>query len=213
MTARARARAFALAALMASPLVGCGAARPAVPPEESGPLRPAADLGPDVMYRQELVVRRDGRARRLDVVLQKRGDTLLLLALTPLGTRAFSIELAGREARFTDYTGGRVEAPFPPRVVLLDVGRTLAPWLASEGAALGDGWHQGERDGELVRERWQAGRLFERTFRRVDGRPPGDVHVAFDGGAVPSGTPPPIRLRNERLGYELELRTLERHPL
>jgi len=200
--------------VLAVSLGGCGSAPPPLPTDDRAHLRPAADLGPDVMYRQELVVRRGGRERRLAVALQKRGDSLLLLALTPLGTRAFSIELVGRDVRFVDYTGGRVDAPFPPRAVVLDVERTLAPWLAATAeAVLADGWHEGVRDGERVRERWQAGRLYERRFVRVDRDPPGEVSIAFEGGAAPLTAPPVTRLHNGRLGYDLEVRTLERRAL
>jgi len=51
------------------------------------------------------------------------------------------------------------------------------------------------------------------VFRRVDGQLDGELRVVIPDGAAPATAPELVHVIDARLGYELEVRTLERHPL
>ena len=78
--------------------------------------------------------------------------------------------------------------------------------LGGRGAP--DGEHRAERGGEEIVERWEGGRLQERTFRRLDGAPPGLIRVTYEGGLGGEEPPQRVILDNGWLGYRLELQTL-----
>jgi len=177
-------------------VLGCGAAAPHYPGEPT----PPGELGPDVTYRQRLSAETRGGPMDFEVVVQKAGDTLVVLGLTPMGTRAFAITLEGDELDFETFVDQPM--PFDPRWVMLDVQRSL--FVGIDGAPLHDGTHEVVRGEERLTERWWNGALRWRSFRR------GDHHVTahYEGGWVPGRPPPPIRYENEWLGYELSIRTL-----
>jgi hypothetical protein len=122
--------------------------------------------------------------------------------------------------------------PFPPKYMLIDLGRVYAPREpaasppdggpggaspAGSGPAAAsppDGERTFEADGEVVTERWTAGRLVHRAFRRIDGQPPGEIAVEYEGG-MPPGGPPPARVvfRNGWYGYRLDITTLDHSAL
>jgi hypothetical protein len=76
----------------------------------------------DFLWRQHLVAAYRGQTHAFDAVLQKRGDELLLIGLTPFGTKAFVMQQAGREVRVTSLSVP-MELPFPPRDVFNDISR------------------------------------------------------------------------------------------
>lgn len=204
-------RRSAAVALLALAALACGGRGRG--PEDPGVLRPPRELGADFLLRQSIEVRLEGAEPfRLEVALQHRGDSLTLVGLTPLGTRAFVIEQHGLEVSFTSHMPPDRAPPLDPRAVLLDLQRALMPVLATAGP-LDDGLHRGELGGDVVSELWQAGRLHERRFRRIDGSPPGEVVVTYEGGLVPGESPPRIELDNPRLGYRLVVTTLARSLL
>jgi hypothetical protein len=197
-----------LAALVLAVACGCG-------PQPSPHSRPAADAYPGelldssalpdgLFVRQRIAAKYGKRDLSFSAVLQTDQGTLSLLALTPYGSRAFSVEQRGQRVSFQRFVDQ--ELPFPPRFILLDVHRTL--FIGLPGAPLADGVHEGERSGERIVERWQNARLLERTFTRLDGRPKGAVRIAYQGGMSAGEIPARIDLDNGWFGYRLAIHTL-----
>jgi hypothetical protein len=191
-------------------LVACGGRREtvAVPPRELGSLVPTGDIRGSFLYRQRVTAQRPGHEVSFEAVLQKQGETLTMLGLTPFGTRAFVLQQRGVAVEFTSYLPG--ELPFPPRYILLDLHRTLFVTL---GPAPADGERSAVREGENVREVWRGGRLIERHYTRVDGNPAGSVDVRYDGGMVGHEPPDTVVYRNGWFGYTLTITTLARQAL
>ncbi|MEZ4392255.1 MAG: DUF3261 domain-containing protein [Polyangiales bacterium] len=200
-----------LALLLAA--VACACATTGAP---RGPRRvdPGALLDPagsdfDVMMRQRVTVTLPDREFHFDAVLQKRGRELTLLGLTPFGTRAFVIQQAGLEVTFTP--AQRMELPFPPRYMMLDVQRAFFREGGPPPAA--DGARELTRDGEVLRETWLGGRVMRRVYRRASGEPPGEVEVEYEGGMRGRVAPRVVRYRNGFVGYSLTIVTLEQQRL
>ncbi len=184
---------------------------------EAGELRAPSSLPIDVLWRQRVSAtwedpRRGGERgeRSFDAAVQKRGDALTLIGLSPLGTTGFVITLndGASDVEFTNRSGE--ELPFPPRFVLLDVQRVFFPWLAGD-APLADGVHEGDVAGAHVVEEWRGGRLIERRFTSA-GRE-GEVIVRHgverDGWLAPAQA----TLENGWFGYRLAIETLEETQL
>lgn len=166
--------------------------------------------GPDFMARQRLRGIARGREIGGEVVVQKQGDALMLVGLTPFGTKAFVARQQGAEER-VEVFAPEGKLPFPPRFMLLDVHRVQ--FLGLPGAPLGDGTHQGEVGEERVTEVWQGGALMERRFERKDGRPPGTIVITYEGGMKDGALPPRVRLDNGWFGYQITVETLQFQPL
>src|SRR5207237_201674 len=130
--------------------------------------------------RQRLTARSARGGGGFEVVLQKKPGELLLVGLTPFGSRAFVLRQTDRAVELTSYMPR--ELPFAPAYALLDVHRVLDAWL---GPPPPDGPRAGDRGGERIRELWRGGRLVERTFTRLPGprgaEPPGDVTISYEG--------------------------------
>ncbi len=184
----------------------CGCATPAAthpPPEYPGVLHPPAALGADFMLRQKIsAVFDEKREISFDAVLQKVGDALTLLGLTPFGSRAFLLVQTGTDIRFTNYVDR--ELPFPPKYILLDIQRTLRI-----GQVRPDGTDEFDREGEHVRETWKDGRLYERHVTRLDGQPPGELVIRYAGGMRPGDPPAKMEFQNGWFGYRLTIETTE----
>jgi hypothetical protein len=161
------------------------------------------------MARQQVKARYGETRVQFRSVLQKRGDTLTLLGLTPFGTRAFLPQQEGTAVTFTSYVD-RV-FPFPSHYLLLDIQRALFIGIGS--GPLPDGVHTASRDGEEIRERWHAGRIMERTFRRETGQPPGSITITCKDGMVYGVPPAKLKFRNGWFGYELTITTLSYESL
>lgn len=172
-----------------------------------------AQLAGDFLFEQEITLEfhdRDGEThqRSFRAVLQKRGAELLLLGLAPHGGRGFTLSQRGQQIDFTAHV--ELELPFPARYILHDVHRVwFQPMLTPDA----DGVARAERHGEDIIERFEAGRLVERRFERVDSEPSGAIVVRFDGGlaaGAPLAAAPPstVTLDNPWFGYTLRARTL-----
>ena len=189
--------ALALAALVASCAHG--------PPPVAPPAPTAKDLpGPDAIpgtfaVRQKLTARSAHGGGSFEAVLQKKPGELLLVGLTPYGSRAFVLRQTARDVQFTSYIPR--ELPFPPTFMLLDVHRVLDAWL---GPGLVTGARSGTVGAEHVDERWRDGRLVERRFTRVAAAtaPRGDVTITYSGDG-PAGLAALVTLDNQRFGYTL----------
>jgi hypothetical protein len=198
-------------------LWACATPPPAASPEMTayqGPLFDPAQAPADFLDRQKVVATYGDVSRSFDAVLQKRGDELTLLGLTPFGTRAFVLTQKGADVSFQTFVGDTV--PFPPRYMLIDVQRVFfAPAGLAGPAPDGDGTRQVTRDGEVVTEAWHAGRLVQRTFVRSDSRPPGAISVDYEGGGMAQdGTPPRLVVfTNGWYGYRLDITTVSHQRL
>lgn len=177
-----------------------------------GALVPTVAIPGAFLWRQQLAAEYGDRTVSFEAVLQKKAERLVVLGLTPYGTRAFVIEQTGTSFTFTDHLPPEHALPFPPRSILLDIHR--AWFMALPGAPRPDGEHAGERDGEQVTEVWRGGRVLERRYRRLDGAPPGVIRVTY-GPTGMAGLEPPdeVVLENAWFGYRLVVRTVERRAL
>lgn len=184
-------------------LAACGTRREALPPPEyPGVVRAPAAYEGDFVLDHTITAEHTEGSETFRAVVEKRGDTLVMVALGPHGGRAFTLRQDGDAVAFESQLDR--ELPFPPRYVLLDFHRT---WLAGlPGAPLADGDHSALVDGERVTERWDGGRLLERRFEREDGSPPGVIVVTYEGGLSPdpaAPTPTRVVLDNGWFRYRL----------
>ncbi len=164
----------------------------------------------DFMVRQHAEGQYGKRSLSFDAVVQKTEGKLLVLLLTPFGSRALLIEQDGMDIRTQKFIDR--ELPFEPEFILLDVQRVFIKGHPVSARAA-EGWIDAVIDDEHVRERWQAGKLFERRYRRTSGVPEGSIIVRYDGGFEPGTKPPTITLDNEWFGYSLRFETSDYHPL
>jgi hypothetical protein len=203
-----RSAAAALSAIAASAWA-CASqpANRAGQPETLPALRPPSVVPEDFVFRQRVTAQVAGReARSFDAMLEKKGDRLALVGLTPLGTVLFAASLEGTRLAFEDRTGE--DLPFPPEYVLLDVQRVFFPWLPPPPD--GSGVREGAVFAERVIERWAGGRLVERTFACEAAGAPARVRVAFDNGA--RGIRSAI-LTNECRSYVLTIENVQENPI
>jgi hypothetical protein len=189
-------------------LSGC-ASRPGSPWREQdypGELQHAAALATDVLWQQRVTATwgEDGR-RGFDAAIQKQGDVLTVLGLSPVGSAGFAMILRGAAIELRNDT--EQELPFPPRFILLDVQRTFYPWLPGPPPA--DGTRAGTIPGERVTETYRGGRLVERRFERLDAMPAGVITITYAWADVPADrlAPPQTVLENGWFGYRLEIET------
>lgn len=177
--------------------------------EYPGTLVHPSTIAGDFLARQEVRGHYGEKRIRFRSILQKRGDTLTLLGMTPFGTRAFLLQQEGTEVTFTRYVDQKF--PFPPKYILFDIHRALFIGIAPD--RLADGEHAAHRDGEEIRERWRDGRLLERTFRRDSGQPPGLIRITYEDWTLFGVPPRKIMFRNDWFGYELAITTHSYEPL
>lgn len=208
-----------LSALTVMPLmIGacCPAARPDLLPDSAypGELRPPAELGRDIVWRQRVTAKwGKSQSRSFEAVLQKQGGKLTLLGLSPMGQMGFAITLENGEITFENKSGR--DLPFPPRFIILDVQRVFWPWLGSPPKG-GSGERSGTAPGELVTETWANGRLQERTFTRsskAEDEPKGTIRVAYQGYRPGDEVPPRAVLNNGWFNYVLVVETYEQDSL
>jgi hypothetical protein len=193
-------------------LTGCGAAvaRPALPPREypgalvaPEALRSPSALGEAFALEQRVRSESPAGTHQFRAVLQLRGDTLVMVGFGPHGGRGFVLTQRGHEVALDWQLPG--EIPFPPRYMMHDVQRV---WFGGLEGPRPDGEHRETRGDEELVERWEGGRLRERTYRRLDGPPEGVLRVRYEPGL--GGTRPPreVVLDNGWFGYRLVLTTL-----
>ena len=208
-------RSLALVVSVCLGLGGCGpaAARQSVimtsaPSEYPGALPDPSTLRQDFMVRQSLTIRtrRDGKPveYQLDAVLQKQGDTLLIMGFGPMNTKAFTLTQRRDRIEFVQYVGP--ELPFSPRNIVVDVHRVYFKRLPLPREKHYSGVLLGELDGEVVEETWRDGHLRASTFTRPGGTLEGAVRVDREPGCDPDRCEPETAtLRNEWFGYTLTI--------
>ena len=167
------------------PLLGLACAAPQrqlTDADYPGRLQPPAALGIEVVWQQRVTASwGEGEQRGFEAALQRQGDELKVIGISPLGQVGFVLIQRPDGVTFENRTD--MQLPFPPRFVLLDVQRTFFPWLPAD-PALRDGERSAVVDGELVTERYRDGRLRERTFSRCSGQPAGVIRITYDWDAA-----------------------------
>jgi len=208
------ARSAFVTALGAAALAGCGGPARHVVLSASAPsdypcvLHDPATLPHDFVVRQSLTVhaRRDGQPvdGQFDAILQKQGDTLLIVGFGPMNVKAFTLEQRGDRLEFTQFFGP--ELPFSPRNVVVDVHRVYFHRLPPPAEPGYSGAARGELDGETVEETWQGGELRRAVFTRPGSALRGAVSVELGPGCTPAACEPAsATLLNEWFGYTLEI--------
>jgi hypothetical protein len=171
-----------------------------------GTLQPAQALGTDMLLQQRVTATwgEDGQ-RGFDAAIQKQGDALTVIGLSPVGSAGFAMILRGTTVELRNETDQ--DLPFPARFILLDVQRTFYPWLP--GPAPSDGPREGDVSGEHVHETWSRGRLVERRFERLDAKPQGVITITYDWTDAPADrlVARRIVLQNGWFGYRLAIDT------
>ena len=152
---------IALGVALGAALAGCGGPARHVVMSASAPsdypcvLHDPATLPHDFLVRQSLTIhaRRDGRPvdGQFDAILQKQGDTLLIVGFDPMNVKAFTLEQRGDRIEFTQFLGP--ELPFSPRNIVVDVHRVYFHHLAPPTEPGYSGTARGELDGETVEEK------------------------------------------------------------
>jgi len=182
------------------------------PPAAALPAPTAKDLPrPDAIpgtftVRQKLTARSARGGGSFEAVLQKKPGEVLLVGLTPYGSRAFVLRQTDADVQFTSYIPR--ELPFPPTFILLDVHRVLDAWLGPGSAS---GARSGIVGAQRIDEQWRDGKLVERRFTRAAvaaSAPHGDVTITYSGDG-PAGLAALVTLENQRFGYTL---TVESFP-
>ena len=205
----------ALAALAAlAGLAGCGAPvrrsviSTSAPSEYPGVLHDPRTLPRDFMVRQSLTIRarRDGKPveAELDAVVQKQGDTLLIVGFGPMNVKAFTLTQRDDRLEFVQLMGPGL--PFSPRNVVLDVHRVFFKRLPAPAEPGYSGVARGELDGEHVEETWRDGQLRALVFTRPGSTLRGAIRVELGAGCDPSHCEPEsATLINEWFDYTLAI--------
>ncbi len=196
-------RTFAI--VLALALAGCTARGHTTPPT----LPDANDLAPPFLARQRVIATAGAQRHAFEAVLQYDGSELLLLGLTPMGTKAFVVRQRGTVATAESFVDRPL--PAPPEAILLDVHWSY--FLAAD-TPRGDGWHRRALPGLRLRERWQGGRVRERIVAPRGGAP---VRIAYADGLDDGRFPARVVVvhedpRGER-DLRLEITTLSHDPI
>lgn len=162
-----------------------------------------AGVSPAFVARQKVVATHAGEQRSFDAVLQFDGATLVLLGMTPMGTKAFAVVQRGATVEVTPYVD--MPLPAPPRAILRDI---HAAYFDPPRRIEADGWHRRRTAaGDPLHERWAAGRLQERVEgRRRDARA---SRLRFPEGLAPGEIPREVALDHPALDLRLEIHTVE----
>jgi len=169
-------------------------------------LHDPASLPRDFTVRQHITIHatHDGKPvdGELDAVLQKQGDTLLIVGFGPMNVKAFTLTQRGDTIEFAQFIGP--ELPFSPRNVLVDVHRVLFKRLPAPTEPSYSGELRGELDGETVEETWRDGQLRASVFTRAAMQ--GAVRVVLGPGCTASQCEPEsATLTNEWFDYTVTI--------
>lgn len=203
------------ASAVCAPLIGCaGTGREpqqasGAPEEYRGPLVDPREIPGDFMWQQRVSATHGAKKGAFDAVVQKTGEELLVLGLTPMKTRGFSLTQRGTRIEYKQFVP--FELPFTPSSVLYDIHRAFFYNL------LGDFPTSGRRhsafDGERLTDEFSEGRLMTRLFENVSGSTK-DLTITYTPSGYVQGVPPAITtIDNRAYGYQLRVQTTSTQAL
>jgi hypothetical protein len=167
-------------------------------------------IGEDFTWRQKLHARYGEDEFDFEAVIEKSGNTLRVLFLTPYGTRALLLEQLGQKVSTRYFVSQRL--PFPARYILGDIHRVFFRGFAPEKPT--DGAHTHEQGGERFEDTWRRGVIIARTVTPDKGARKGAepasaaVTIRYTPGYRPGLAPGRVHLDNQRHGYEIAIDTL-----
>lgn len=193
-----------LVAAYASAMAACAPSPPAEPAagEYTGPLIASQEIGASFFWQQEITVRKGAFSHSFSAVLQSARGELTVLGLTPFRTRAFVIRQKDHAIEFESFVEPKL--PLEPRWVLVDIHRTFFDGMPRRAPQ--DGVVTTVVAGERRRDRWQGGRLVERTYERL-AEPGALIRIDYEEGYRWLEPPPRIRFDNDWYGYGLVVTT------
>jgi hypothetical protein len=178
-------------------------------PDYEGPMVDPSEIPWDFLWRQRVSAKHGESKGAFDAVVQKKGDSLLVLGLTPFQTRGFSLTQKGTQIDYEQFVP--FDLPFSPKSVLIDIHRSFFFGLLQDLPP--DGVRRLDWKKEQVTDRIVSGSLISRTFLNVGG-PGGRITLSYGKEGYRPGRPPPsVRLTNEPYGYELQVQTTETQRL
>lgn len=147
-----------LASIAALALSGCALIAPRAPRPPALPLLPPAALGATQAVVQNLNIAYGDRELDLQAAVRAEPDHLTLIALGPLGQRAFTVRYDGHDVRadVAADAAGSVPSSFPPERVLADLQFALWPLAAWQAGLAGSEWQITEPQPGLRRLRWRG---------------------------------------------------------
>ena len=172
-------------------------------------LRPSQEIEAGFSARQRLRFRFDDREGAMDAALQVHCGEVVIVALTPFGSRLFSIRQRGLDVEVQPATDTRW--PISPWHVLLDVQRSFLYPLASPPPP--DGTHSSRVGAVEIREDWRGGRLVERSFSESQGGRSGRFVIRYSPGMGPEALPRHTHVSSALYGYALEIETYSQSEL
>ncbi len=180
----------------------------AEPAEYPCVLHPPQTIAHDFMVRQTIAIHAMHEGKpvdgELEAVLQKQGDTLLIIGFGPMNVKAFTLTQRGAEIELAQFVGP--ELPFSPRNVIVDVHRILFKRLPPPTEPGYSGVLRGELDDETVEETWQGGELRATAFTRPGSAFTGAVRIELGAGCTPARCEPvSAALTNEWFDYSLTI--------
>jgi len=149
------------------------------------PLLPPASFGRVAEFEHMLHGYYQGRTFQLHALLRMDSNEILVLSLTPMGTRAFTIRYDGRNIKLDNPNGPKI--PFPPELILSDIQEMFWPVLPDK-----DGWRVSIVEPARGRDFFFANQRIS-SVRFTRGK---------DGQRV-------IELVNLKYGYRLRLQVIE----
>lgn len=208
-------RSFCAAALCEA-LFACGsreaqqASRPTSGLSEyRGPLVDPRKIPGDFMWQQRVSATHGESKGAFDAVIQKKAGELLVLGLTPMNTRGFSLTQRGTEIEYKQFVP--FELPFSPASVLYDIHRAFFYNLLSPFP--NSGTRHSTFEGERLTDEFSEGRLKSRLFENVSGSEE-DLAIEYAPVGYSQGMPPEITtIDNRAYGYRLRVETTSTHAL
>jgi hypothetical protein len=197
------------ATLLAVALAGCAhlPGRSRAIGECPGQLVSSYELTGERLVRQRVRLEAGERTVLLRLITQQRGGELLLIGIDPLGAKLFTLRQDGTDLEVDALPAQVLEVE--PVTLLRELHRILflgvPERVAGEPAVY-------VRQGTEISERWQAGALRERRFRRLDGRPPGAVTLRFERPAEGEEGLQRVEVDNPWCGYRARFLTLVDEP-
>ena len=154
----------------------------------------------EFLLRQRIRIESGGERFAMQLVVQKRGDELVLVGLNPIGAVLFTLRQRGTQIELDSLPPPMLE--IPPANLLRDFHRIHTFEVADSAADGATTAHVGDTE---IREIWEGGVLRLREFRPL-GAPAADtVQLRFE--------PQRVSIANGACDYRAEVVTLSEEPL